>query len=81
MFAAVWYNARIRNWIFQIALIVGLVALAAWIAGNTVHNLVARGIRVIFMDAGQIVEEAPPDHFFSSPRHARTQEFLEQIVH
>ncbi len=37
--------------------------------------------RVIFMDAGQIVEQAPPDEFFAAPRHARTREFLEQIVH
>ncbi len=37
--------------------------------------------RVIFMDAGQIVEQAPPEEFFAAPRHARTREFLEQIVH
>ncbi|PTX00021.1 amino acid ABC transporter ATP-binding protein [Pararhodobacter aggregans] len=37
--------------------------------------------RVIFMDAGQIVEQAPPEDFFGNPHHARTREFLEQIVH
>jgi general L-amino acid transport system ATP-binding protein len=36
--------------------------------------------RVIFMDEGQIVEEAPPDAFFGSPRAARTQEFLSKIL-
>jgi polar amino acid transport system ATP-binding protein len=36
--------------------------------------------RVIFMDAGKIVEEAPPEQFFSNPRHPRTQEFLSQIL-
>jgi general L-amino acid transport system ATP-binding protein len=36
--------------------------------------------RVIFMDEGQIVEEAPPDVFFSSPRAARTQEFLSKVL-
>jgi general L-amino acid transport system ATP-binding protein len=37
--------------------------------------------RVIFMDAGEIVEEAPPADFFRNPRHARTRLFLSQILH
>ncbi|WP_374546858.1 amino acid ABC transporter ATP-binding protein [Rhodoblastus sp.] len=37
--------------------------------------------RVIFMDQGQIVEIAPPDTFFSSPKHERAQAFLKQILH
>ena len=36
--------------------------------------------RVIFMDEGQIIEEAPPNVFFGSPRAARTQEFLSKIL-
>jgi general L-amino acid transport system ATP-binding protein len=36
--------------------------------------------RVIFMDEGQIVEEAPPDVFFGNPRAARTQEFLSKVL-
>jgi polar amino acid transport system substrate-binding protein/general L-amino acid transport system ATP-binding protein len=36
--------------------------------------------RVIFMDAGQIVEEGTPDAFFSHPRHDRTKLFLSQIL-
>ncbi len=36
--------------------------------------------RVIFMDAGQIVEEATPLEFFSNPRHPRSQLFLSQIL-
>ena len=36
--------------------------------------------RVIFMDAGRIVEGASPDVFFEHPRHARTKEFLGQIL-
>jgi general L-amino acid transport system ATP-binding protein len=36
--------------------------------------------RVVFMDEGQIVEEAPPDVFFSSPRAERTQEFLSKVL-
>jgi ABC-type polar amino acid transport system ATPase subunit len=31
---------------------------------------------VLMMDRGRIVEEAPPDAFFSSPREERTQRFL-----
>jgi general L-amino acid transport system ATP-binding protein len=38
------------------------------------------GDRVIFMDAGQIVEVGTPEHFFSSPQEARTQAFLSKIL-
>ena len=37
--------------------------------------------RVVFMDAGQILEVDEPDAFFDSPRHPRTQAFLSQILH
>ncbi|MFB9172856.1 amino acid ABC transporter ATP-binding protein [Roseibium salinum] len=37
--------------------------------------------RVIFMDAGQIVEENEPEEFFTNPRHERTKLFLSQILH
>ena len=36
--------------------------------------------RVIFMDAGAIVEEGTPEHFFVSPTHDRTKLFLSQIL-
>jgi polar amino acid transport system ATP-binding protein len=36
--------------------------------------------RVIFMDEGQIIEEAPPDILFSSPKHERTKQFLGKIL-
>ncbi|MFT4266867.1 MAG: amino acid ABC transporter ATP-binding protein [Xenophilus sp.] len=36
--------------------------------------------RVIFMDRGSIVEEAPPQRFFSSPQHERTRAFLSQLL-
>jgi polar amino acid transport system ATP-binding protein len=31
---------------------------------------------ILMMDEGKIVEEAPPDRFFSSPSHERTKRFL-----
>jgi general L-amino acid transport system ATP-binding protein len=37
--------------------------------------------RVIFMDAGQIVEQNTPAEFFDHPRHERTKLFLSQILH
>ncbi|PZQ61423.1 MAG: ABC transporter ATP-binding protein [Phenylobacterium zucineum] len=37
--------------------------------------------RVVFMDAGQIVEVAPPKAFFGAPQHDRTRQFLAQILH
>lgn len=36
--------------------------------------------RVIFMDAGQIVEENEPNEFFNNPQNERTQMFLSQIL-
>ncbi|MDU4959404.1 MAG: amino acid ABC transporter ATP-binding protein [Sporomusaceae bacterium] len=36
--------------------------------------------RVIFMDGGQILEEGPPEHFFTNPTHDRTKMFLSRIL-
>ncbi|MBL9057157.1 MAG: amino acid ABC transporter ATP-binding protein [Rhodobacteraceae bacterium] len=36
--------------------------------------------RVIFMDKGEIVEEAEPETFFTSPRNERTRLFLSQVL-
>jgi general L-amino acid transport system ATP-binding protein len=37
--------------------------------------------RVIFMDKGEIVEQATPDEFFDNPLNPRTRLFLSQIIH
>ncbi|MDZ4021791.1 amino acid ABC transporter ATP-binding protein [Pseudomonas sichuanensis] len=37
--------------------------------------------RVIFMDKGEIVEQATPDEFFDNPQNIRTRTFLSQIIH
>jgi len=34
---------------------------------------------VLMMDEGRIVEEAPPDEFFSAPKEARTKRFLSLV--
>jgi polar amino acid transport system ATP-binding protein len=36
--------------------------------------------RIVMMDDGQIVEEAPAETFFTTPRHARSQAFLAHIL-
>ena len=36
--------------------------------------------RIIFMDKGQIAEEAVPEQFFMNPRNERTRQFLGQIL-
>ena len=36
--------------------------------------------RVIFMDGGEIVEDAPPDQFFTAPRSDRAKDFLGKIL-
>jgi len=37
--------------------------------------------RLVFIDAGAIVEEAPPDEFFSKARSERAREFVDKIIH
>ncbi|WP_376775508.1 amino acid ABC transporter ATP-binding protein [Candidatus Sodalis endolongispinus] len=37
--------------------------------------------RVIFMDRGEIVEQAPPEAFFAQPKSALTRAFLSQVIH
>jgi glutamate transport system ATP-binding protein len=37
--------------------------------------------RIVFIDAGEIVEEGPPDEFFSAARSPRAQEFVDKIIH
>jgi polar amino acid transport system ATP-binding protein len=36
--------------------------------------------RVVMMDEGRIIEEGPPDHFFTAPTHERTKAFLSKIL-
>ena len=36
--------------------------------------------RVIFMDKGEIIEEAPPENFFGAPKSERTRLFLSQVL-
>ncbi len=38
------------------------------------------GHRMIFMDAGRIVETGTPEHFFMSPENERTKTFLSKIL-
>jgi general L-amino acid transport system ATP-binding protein len=35
--------------------------------------------RVVLMDAGVVVESAPPEQFFTDPQHERSRQFLTQI--
>ncbi|MPV37057.1 amino acid ABC transporter ATP-binding protein [Georgenia subflava] len=36
--------------------------------------------RVVFMDAGQIVEESTPEEFFTNPKSHRAQDFLSKLL-
>ncbi len=36
--------------------------------------------RVMFMDAGKILEDAPPAEFFTAPKEARARVFLKQVL-
>ena len=37
--------------------------------------------RVLFLDGGQIIEDAPPEAFFNNPQSDRAKGFLAQILH
>jgi ABC-type polar amino acid transport system ATPase subunit len=37
--------------------------------------------RLVFIDAGAIVEEAPPDEFFGAAKSERAKEFVDKIIH
>ena len=36
--------------------------------------------RVVLMAEGRVVEEAPPEQFFTNPQHERSRQFLSQIA-
>lgn len=36
--------------------------------------------RVLFMDQGNVLEEAPPEEFFTNPKNARLQDFLSKVL-
>jgi ABC-type polar amino acid transport system ATPase subunit len=36
--------------------------------------------RICFLEGGRVVEEGPVDHFFQTPREARTRLFLDSIL-
>lgn len=38
------------------------------------------GDRIVFMEAGRIIEEGPTEQFFEAPREERTKAFLRQIL-
>jgi glutamate transport system ATP-binding protein len=37
--------------------------------------------RIVFIDAGEIVEEGPPDEFFAAAKSPRAKEFVDKIIH
>jgi len=36
--------------------------------------------RVCFLDAGQILEQGPPEQIFTAPQHPRTAAFLRRVI-
>ena len=39
------------------------------------------GTRLVFTDGGRIIEEGPPEEFFSGARSERAREFVDKIIH
>jgi polar amino acid transport system ATP-binding protein len=70
-------------------LVAEVLNLIRELAGNGMTMLIAthemsfaREIanRVCFLDAGRILETAPPAEMFSAPREERTRQFLERVI-
>ncbi|MDF2821789.1 MAG: glnQ [Clostridiales bacterium] len=38
------------------------------------------GTRVLFMDEGKIIEDAPPEEFFANPKSPRLKDFLSKVL-
>ena len=38
------------------------------------------GTRVLFIDGGRVLEEAPPAEFFANPQNQRTKDFLSKVL-
>ena len=36
--------------------------------------------RILFMDDGKVLEEAPPQEFFTNPHNPRLQDFLSKVL-
>jgi polar amino acid transport system ATP-binding protein len=36
--------------------------------------------RILFLDGGYLVEDAPPDEFFSAPKSDRAHQFLQKVL-
>src|SRR5690606_3413842 len=56
-------SERVRGWAWQAALLAAVAAVAAWLVGNTLDNLAARGIQVGFgflgQEAGFAISQTP----------------------
>src|SRR3712207_1710972 len=37
--------------------------------------------RIVFIDGGKIVEEAPPEEFFTNAKSERARDFVDKILH
>ncbi len=40
-----WQSRRVRGWLYQLGLVLVMLALGAWLLGNTLANMKARGIQ------------------------------------
>jgi ABC-type polar amino acid transport system ATPase subunit len=70
-------------------LIKGVLDVMARLAANGMTMVVVThemgfarevGSRMLFMDQGLIIEEGNPREMFANPQHARTREFLSQVL-
>ncbi|WP_407357850.1 amino acid ABC transporter ATP-binding protein [Microbacterium sp. LTA6] len=67
----------------EVLLVIKELADEGWTMAVVTHELsFAREAadHVLFLDAGVVVEEGPPEKLFSAPQHERTQRFLTRIM-
>lgn len=71
------------EWVFEVLEVIRDIALEGITMIIVSHemNFVRKiSSRVLFLDNGEIVEDAPPNELFESPQQPKTQQFLNKIL-
>ena len=61
------------------AFVVAVFAMLVTKTGACAQPMEPR-VEIIMMDDGRIIEEAPPEQFFTAPKQERTRAFLARII-
>lgn len=71
------------EWVFEVLEVIRDIALEGitmLIVSHEMNFVRKISSRVLFLDQGKIVEDAPPEQLFEAPQQAETQHFLNKIL-